>query len=114
YTPYPRRRSSDLWTEEEYKLLATLSDHLVAKVLDRSIYSVKRRRRGRRLFRREPSRPWTAEELAVVGTRPDIETARLLGRGLPAVRAKRTKLGPAPRNSGWKHETDQEMPCPRH
>src|SRR5208282_5442858 len=82
------------WTVREMQLLGTVLDEEAARLLRRSLSSVKTKRLKLRIPSLRPwLRPWTKKELSLVGKMPDAEVARRTGHTELAAAWKRRKLG---------------------
>jgi hypothetical protein len=81
-----------IWTAREIKLLGTKPDAEIARVLDRSLESV-RLKRQKLCIESHIQPPWTDAEIQLLGTGPDREVARRIGRTTSAVQTKRLTLG---------------------
>src|SRR5205823_10776233 len=86
-------RRAPLWNETEIEMLGTRPDHEAAKLLGRSVTSVKVRRQRLGIVQRfvKPD-ALTPEEIELLGAIPDDELAVKLGRTRKAIEYWRTKL----------------------
>jgi hypothetical protein len=82
------------WTREEDAILGTQRDAALARVLNRTVLSVRTRRLEKTNVRfiKTPKR-WTSKELRLLGRMPDGEVGGRTGRFLASVRNKRVQLG---------------------
>src|SRR5947208_2190639 len=84
-SPEPRE-----WTLAEMRLLGQKSDQEVARMLKRSLFSVKTKRLRLRIATPvEWNRRWTKEELRWIGKIPDVEVAERTGHSVFAAGLKR-------------------------
>jgi hypothetical protein len=89
----PLSENRRVWLQHELALLGTKPDAEVAKLLGRSISSVRSKRQDTAFARPEGGKLWTQRELKLLGTKSDPAIAHLLGRSGAAVKAKRRALG---------------------
>jgi hypothetical protein len=84
------------WTRREIRLLGTLPDRKVAKILGLSDSTVMYKRQALRIppyRRRLPPIRWTKKMLSLLGKVPDVEIARRYRISVARVRRKRYSLG---------------------
>src|ERR1039458_8840532 len=99
------------WLPEERKLLGTMPDSEVARMLNRTEKTVRRQRR--KLHIRDyqtTSRPWTPAEEELLGTLPDAEVAARTGHPLGGVTIRRRRLHlplPRPGHRPWTTAEDK-------
>jgi hypothetical protein len=107
-----KRKKSKEWTEIEISLLGTMSDPKLAKILNRPVKVVYRKRRSMEIDSSRPANiTWTPEMISQIGTEGDYVIARRLGLNTYAVRPKREELGippfiPAKKDINW---TDDKL-----
>jgi hypothetical protein len=98
----PKRK---LWRPHDDQVLGTRTDHQIAMLLQRTVHSIRNRRRklGIPTKLAKNYRPWTNAEDRMLGTRLDHEVAHKLGRTRQSVCQRRRKLGikPAPFHKPW-------------
>ncbi|HEY1719492.1 MAG TPA: hypothetical protein VGH42_14525 [Verrucomicrobiae bacterium] len=92
--------ASRAYTPDEDRLLGTMTDARLGKLIGRSKYSIRKRRQrlGKSLLRRL-RRDWTPEEDSLLGKFSDKEVARRLKRTYGSVQSRRLKLKVAPCHS---------------
>src|SRR5689334_22166191 len=77
------------WAKREIMLLGRLTDEDLARLLGRTVRSVRAKREKLRIPIFAPAvRIWTSAELRLLGTRPDQQIAEELGRTRHAVQGK--------------------------
>jgi hypothetical protein len=84
------------WTTAEELVVGTDTDRAIARKLNRTSYSVIRKRWALGIPGFDRCKPWTEAEERLVRTLPARTAARRLRRTLKAVRHKRAQLGLPP------------------
>ena len=104
-------RAGAPWRPEERKLLGTMPDSEVARVLNRSEKAVWRRRQKLRILAyQSPFHRWTPEEEHLLGTLPDAEVVARTGHPLSGVIQRRRTLHahlPRPGHRPWTSEENK-------
>ena len=105
------KRASTSWRPEELKLLGTMPDIGVARLLNRTQIAIRRQRQKLhiRAYHTSPRR-WTPEEEQLLGTMSDERLARRLKRSVKTVRTRRAHKGiPVfnPKRHRWTAEDDK-------
>lgn len=92
---FPKATKSDPWIPEEDKLLSGRPPAELARILGRTLQSIRMRRNMLGIRTRPPvtQEHWEESEVRLLGTAPDGAVAKRLGRSVGSVENKRRRLG---------------------
>src|ERR1039458_2813133 len=113
-TVAPRKLAAP-WSPEDVKLLGTMPDSEVARLLDRAPSAIRHKRHKPRIPAYQSSfHNWTPEEEQVLGTMSDEEVVARTGHPLSGVIQRRQKLHrplPRPWHQPWTSPKDDFAPA---